>query len=182
MRILVPYFQFLTTAQMKLASEAIISSAVESYLESTIIYRFPNVVGTPATHGVILDFVRRLKEDPSCLQVLGNGSQQKLYLHVNELIDAMFFINDKSSSGLSYFNIGPNDEGISVREIAEKTVERISPKAKIKYQDSNKGWPGDVPNFSYSVDKLKALDGVRNATSKDAITKAINEIAAQEGF
>ncbi len=177
-----PLFPISNYGAMKLASEAIISSAVESYLESAIIYRFPNVVGTPATHGVILDFVKRLKEDPSCLQVLGNGSQQKLYLHVNELIDAMFFINDKSSSGLSYFNIGPNDEGISVREIAEKTVERISPKAKIKYQDSNKGWPGDVPKFSYSVDKLKALGWSKECSSKDAITKAINEIAAQEGF
>ncbi len=177
-----PLFPISNYGAMKLASEAIISSAVESYLESAIIYRFPNVVGTPATHGVILDFVRGLKEDPSCLQVLGNGSQQKLYLHVNELIDAMFFINDKSSSGLSYFNIGPNDEGISVREIAEKTVERISPKAKIKYQDSNKGWPGDVPKFSYSVDKLKALGWSKECSSKDAITKAINEIATQEGF
>ena len=54
--------------------------------------------------------------------------------------------------------------------------------AKIKYQDSNKGWPGDVPNFSYSVDKLKALGWSKECSSKDAITKAINEIAAQEGF
>ncbi len=177
-----PLFPISNYGAMKLASEAIISAAVESYLETAIIYRFPNVVGIPATHGVILDFIKRLKDEPNYLQVLGNGSQQKLYLHINELIEAMMFINKKSSSGLNYFNIGPNDEGMSVKEIAERTVERVSPGAKIKYQDSDKGWPGDVPRFTYSVRKLEKLGWDVENSSEDAIIKAIHEVALQEGF
>ena len=73
---------------MKLASEAIISAAIESHLKQAFIFRFPNVIGVPATHGVILDFVRKLKKTPNKLEVLGDGTQMKSYLHVEDLIDA----------------------------------------------------------------------------------------------
>ena len=128
-----PLFPISNYGAMKLASEAIISAFHESYLETASIYRFPNVVGIPATHGVILDFIRRLKEIPDVLSVLGNGTQQKVYIHVDELIDAMLFINQNSRDGLNCFNIGPEDSGVTVKEIAEHTVERVSPNAKIKY-------------------------------------------------
>ena len=70
---------------MKLASEAICLAAKHEFLEKLMIYRFPNVVGTPATHGVIYDFVRKLKKDNRSLEVLGNGTQKKSYLHVKTL-------------------------------------------------------------------------------------------------
>lgn len=165
---------------MKLASEAAISSAAESFLEKASIFRFPNVVGVPATHGVILDFIRKIKNNSDTLQVLGDGNQQKLYLHVNELIDAMLYINKHTENGLNYFNIGPEDEGITVREIAELTVAEVMPEARIMYQKSQKGWLGDVPKFSYSTEKLKNLGWTTHSTSHDAIKKAIKEIAFQE--
>lgn len=167
---------------MKLASEAALSAAFESHLDSVSIYRFPNVVGVPATHGVILDFIRRLKESPDLLKVLGNGEQQKLYLHVNELIDAMFFINHETTEGLNYFNIGPNDKGITVKEIAQIVIDRVAPNASISYQKSKKGWPGDVPKFQYSIEKLKNIGWDSRSTSWDAIKTAVDEIAQQEGF
>ena len=77
---------------MKLASEAQIAAAAESLLEQVNIFRFPNVVGIPATHGVIFDFVNKLINDPNQLHVLGNGTQQKAYLHAADLIDAMLLI------------------------------------------------------------------------------------------
>ena len=166
---------------MKLASEGLISASFESFLDTASIFRFPNVVGTPATHGVILDFVRRLKENPSELQVLGNGTQQKVYIHASELITAMLHIKANAPHSFSYFNIGPEDEGIFVKDIAELTVERVSPGAKITYQTSRKGWVGDVPRFSYSVEKLKALGWEAKYSSTDAVVRAIDEIALQEG-
>ena len=72
---------------MKLASEAAISAAAENNLHRAFIFRFPNVIGIPATHGVMLDFVRKLKKTPDNLDVLGNGTQQKGYLHAEDLID-----------------------------------------------------------------------------------------------
>ena len=160
---------------MKLSSEAIISASLESFLDKACIFRFPNVVGVPSTHGVIFDFIQRLKKNPSVLEVLGNGTQQKTYLHVSELIDAMMFINQNTEDGLHYFNIGSMDNGLLVKQIAEETIKLVSPDAKINYQKTDRGWVGDVPRFIYSVEKLKKLGWSQKMSSLDAVKKAIRE-------
>lgn len=165
---------------MKLASEAVISAAAESFLSYAFLYRFPNVIGVPATHGVMLDFVRKLRVTPGNLDVLGNGTQQKGYLHVEELINAMLFVRENSKEKISIFNIGAGDVGITVREIAEITIGVASPGAKISYGEGNKGWVGDVPRFTYSVDKLKALGWSPQHNSEQAVRKAIQQIVNQE--
>jgi UDP-glucose 4-epimerase len=167
---------------MKLASEALISAAVESYLERANIFRFPNVVGIPATHGVILDFVRKLIVKPECLMVLGDGSQQKAYLHVSDLIEAMLLVRSaRLSKKIELVNIGPIDHGVSVRSIAEWVVERVSPTASIQYGEGNKGWVGDVSKFSYSTKRLQSYGWTPKLDSAGAVNKAINEIALQLG-
>jgi UDP-glucose 4-epimerase len=168
---------------MKLASEALISAAVESYLEHANIFRFPNVVGAPATHGVILDFIHKLKSDPTRLDVLGDGTQQKAYLHVSDLVEAMLHIRNYNSLPKVFpINIGPADEGVTVRFIAEAVVERVSPLAKINYGEENRGWVGDVPRFRYSVDKLTRLGCSPKRNSIEAVQYAIDQIAIQEGY
>ena len=167
---------------MKLASEAQISAATESKLQQSVIFRFPNVVGTPATHGVILDFVRRLKANADQLDVLGDGTQQKAYLHVDELVDAMLHVRELPSLGRrSIFNVGPeNDGGVTVKAIATQVVEKVAPSANICYGAGNKGWVGDVPRFIYSVERLKAHGWQPQLSSAEAIRKAICEIVDQE--
>ena len=166
---------------MKLSSEALISASLESFLDKVCIYRFPNVVGIPATHGVILDFIRKLKRDGSRLEVLGNGTQKKVYVHVSELVEAMLFIKNNTDYGMNYYNIGAMDDGVFVRQIAEEVVKEVSPGAKICYQNVDRGWIGDVPRFSYSVDKLRDLGWSPNMSSLEAIKKSVREIALQEG-
>jgi len=162
---------------MKLASEAQISAASESFLQRANIFRFPNVVGVPATHGVILDFVQKLKRNINKLEVLGDGSQCKSYLHVSDLIDAMFVIRKKpSNSKIMLVNIGPLDMGVNVKWIAEQVVSKISPNAKIIYGIGNKGWVGDVPKFNYSTNKLQSFGWAPKLNSKDAILLSINQI------
>jgi len=165
---------------MKLASEGAISAALESHLHRAFIFRFPNVVGVPATHGVILDFIRKLRATPGKLEVLGDGAQQKSYLHVDELVDAMLFIRRRSSDKLSYYNIGADDKGVSVRYIAEQVVERIAPDARIAFGQGSKGWVGDVPKFIYSTAKLSNLGWRPALGSAQAVLKAVGEVAAQE--
>ena len=168
---------------MKLASEAQIAAAAESLLEQVNIFRFPNVVGIPATHGVIFDFVNKLINDPNQLHVLGNGTQQKAYLHAADLIDAMLLIaNNPLRKKIEVFNIGPVDNGVTVKWIAEQVVNRINPQAKILYGEGNKGWIGDVPKFNYSTDKLQALGWKPHLGSEAAITKAVDQIAHELGF
>ncbi len=166
---------------MKLSSEALISASLESFLDKVCIYRFPNVVGVPATHGVILDFVNKLKKDMTTLDVLGNGTQQKTYLHVSELVEAMLYINNNTSNGMNYYNIGAMDDGVYVKQIAEETTKIVSPNSVINYQKSDRGWVGDVPRFYYSVDKLKNLGWSPKMSSLEAIQRAVKEIASQEG-
>lgn len=168
---------------MKLASEAFISAAAESYLSRVNLFRFPNVVGAPATHGVILDFINKLKIDGSRLDVLGNGTQQKSYLHVSDLVEAMLHIRSIPNRPKVFpVNIGPVDEGITVRFIAESVVERVSPSARIYFGAGSKGWVGDVPKFQYSVERLRETGWIPKRNSALAVRQAIDEIARQEGY
>jgi UDP-glucose 4-epimerase len=164
---------------MKLASEAHIRAAHEAWLSRANIFRFPNVIGIPATHGVILDFVKKLMQTPHILQVMGNGSQQKAYLHVHDLVTAMLHIRTIASK-YAVFNIGPTDEGITVREIAQTVRDRAAPEAEIRFGEGNRGWVGDVPQFSYSVERLMATGWQPTLTSREAVIRAVDEIVNQE--
>lgn len=177
-----PLFPISNYGAMKLASEALLSAAAESYLRQVLIFRFPNVIGIPATHGVLLDFARKLKKDRSHLEVLGNGTQQKGYLHVSDLIGAMLHLRRTVTDKLNVFNIGAVDSGVSVRDIAEGMVALAAPGARLDFGTSNKGWVGDVPKFQYSVDKLLATGWKPALDSKGAMGRAMREVAHQEGL
>ena len=175
-----PLFPISNYGAMKLASEAMVTAAVEKFLGRALLFRFPNVVGLPATHGVILDFVRRLRATPDHLDVLGDGSQRKSYLHVTELVEAMLFIQGRVAKKVDVFNIGPTDAGIFVRDIARETVAAVAPTARLQFGTNNKGWVGDVPRFAYSTAKLSALGWTPKLGSLEAVRRAIGEIKGQE--
>lgn len=164
---------------MKLASEAQIRAVVEATGLCANVFRFPNVIGVPATHGVILDFVRKLITTPDSLDVLGDGTQQKGYLHVDDLIDAMLHVSHRDERW-QVFNIGPSDAGVTVRFIAEAVRDRVSPQARIRYGTDARGWVGDVPRFRYSTAKLAATGWSPKAGSEAAVIRAVDEVARQE--
>jgi UDP-glucose 4-epimerase len=163
---------------MKLASEGQICAALESRGRRASIFRFPNVVGTPATHGVILDFVNKLRVDKNRLPVLGDGTQQKAYLHVDDLIAAMLFIAEVGPAKINLYNIGPRDAGVTVRFIAECVREVVSPGAEIIYGRGNRGWVGDVPRFRYATDRLAKLGWEPSLSSEAAVRRAVRDVAA----
>ena len=160
----------------KLASEAMLSAAAESALERIWIFRFPNVVGPRATHGVIYDFAGRIDARQPRLRVLGDGTQCKPYLHVSELIAAMKFIVANAGERRNLFNIGPDGNGTTVAFIAEQMVARHAPKLGIDYGGGDRGWVGDMPRFSYSTDRLKRLGWQPKLSSDAAVLRAIDEI------
>lgn len=162
---------------MKLASEAQINAAVEAFLPRAEIYRFPNVVGAPATHGVIFDFVHKLRANPQQLDVLGDGSQQKAYLHVDDLIGAMLHIATLEGRR-QLFNIGPKDAGVTVRFIAETVRDRVAPTAAIVYGEGPRGWVGDIPSFRYSVQRLADTGWLPSRSSAETIVRAVEEIVS----
>jgi UDP-glucose 4-epimerase len=170
-----PLFPISNYGAMKLASEAAISAALESYLQQVWIFRFPNVVGSRSTHGAIHDFLLKLRQNPQELEVLGNGSQEKPYLHVSELVDAMLFIHDRAHEKLNFFNIAPEEGVTTVRQIAETVVRLAAPAAQIRYTGGDRGWVGDVPKFRYDTGKLKALGWIPKLSSDAAVERAVRE-------
>ena len=161
---------------MKLASEGIISAAKESFLKKIYIFRFPNVVGYPSTHGVIHDFIKRLKKNPFKLDVLGNGKQKKIYMHVDDLINSMNYIVKNSTKNVSLFNLGPRDNGVTVKFISKEVIKYFNKNKKIMFQKKTKGWMGDVPIFRYSTKKFKKFAPKIKTYSRNAIIKAVKEL------
>ena len=98
---------------------------------------------------------------------------------MTDLVSAMLWIRNKSNEKLSIFNVGPLDDGVTVRFIAESVVNVINSDVNIKYGYSNKGWIGDVPRFRYTVDKLLSLGWRPKLTSAQAIQRAVFEINKQ---
>ena len=170
-----PLFPVSNYGAMKLASEGAITAALETFLKRAWICRFPNVVGGRATHGVIFDFLKKLRANPAELEVLGDGAQEKPYLHVRELVDAMLFIFQNGRGRLNCFNIAPETGATTVRYIAEAVVRAAAPGARIRYTGGSRGWVGDVPKFRYDTGKLKALGWSAKLASNDAVELAIRE-------
>ena len=157
----------------KLASEAYVSAHCHLYGMKTWVFRFPNVVGPNLTHGAIYDLVRRLMHDKTRLSVLGDGTQNKPYLHVDDLLDAIFLGASRPAEPLATYNVA--GEGMtSVREIAEAVRELSGLKdAVIEYGKGNRGWPGDVPHFSYDTARIRSLGWKPRRSSNEAVRAAI---------
>ncbi|MDB6019010.1 MAG: dTDP-glucose 4,6-dehydratase [Pedosphaera sp.] len=170
-----PLFPVSNYGAMKLASEGIITAALERFLKRAWICRFPNVIGSRATHGVIFDFLKKLRANPAELEVLGDGTQEKPYLHVSELIDAMIFLWQRGQGKPSCYNIAPETGATTVRYIAEAVVQAAAPRANIRYTGGSRGWVGDVAKFRYSTTKLKSLGWSPKMTSNEAVELAISE-------
>lgn len=159
----------------KLASEAFLSSFAANYNFRVWIVRFPNVVGGRATHGVIHDFIAKLRRNPAVLEVLGDGRQTKPYLHVRDLVTAILLIWSKAGDRLNVFNVGVESR-TSVKRIAEMVIEEMGLASAIHYSGGARGWVGDVTEFHYRLDRIHAL-GWRACTSSDeAVRLAIREI------
>lgn len=174
-----PLFPLSHYGAAKLASEAFISSFVENYNLKAWIIRFPNVVGKRATHGVIFDFINKLKKNPKELEILGNGNQNKPYLHVRDLVEAMVFIWEHTDDKINYYNVGVETR-TTVKKIAEIVCEEMGLNPAFKFTGGDRGWIGDVPEFIYSLEKVHNLGWHAKMTSDEAVKKAVIEILGKD--
>jgi len=160
----------------KLASEGLVSAYAHCYGLKGFIFRFANIIGPTMTHGVIFDFVEKLKRDPHRLEVLGDGRQAKSYLWVEDCVDAMRTVEAKATDPVNVYNLSCHDR-ISVREIAERTVKAMGGRATIHYTGGDRGWAGDVPQQLLSIEKLEALGWKPTWESSEAVDRAIAAFA-----
>ena len=161
----------------KLASEALISSYVSMCDMNAVIFRFPNVIGPRLTHGVVYDFVKKLRNNPKELLILGNGTQCKPYIYVTDLVNAIVKLTEQFEPGVEIFNISVMSEGTSVTHIAEIVVEVLGlSDVEFKYTGGDRGWKGDVPRFKYDISKVLATGWKPEYTSDEAVRKAAQSL------
>ncbi len=158
----------------KLACEALISSYCHTFDMNAWIYRFANVIGKRSNHGVIYDFIVKLKNNPNELEILGNGEQNKSYIYISDCIDAMFF-GLKVDEGVNIFNIGSEDQ-IKVKRIAEIVCEEMGLSPKFKFTGGERGWKGDVPVMLLSIEKLKSIGWKPKYNSEKAVRLATRDL------
>ena len=161
----------------KLASEALISSYVSMCDMNAVIFRFPNVIGPRLTHGVVYDCVKKLRNNPKELEILGNGTQCKPYIYVTDLVNAIVKLTEKFEPGVDVFNISVMSEGTSVTHIAEIVVDVLGlSDVEFKYTGGDRGWKGDVPRFKYDISKVLATGWKPEYTSDEAVRKAAQSL------
>jgi UDP-glucose 4-epimerase len=163
-----------TYGASKLACEALLAAYVHMFGMDAVVFRFANVVGARQTHGVTYDFVRRLLDDPTRLQILGDGTQSKSYIHVSDVVSAMLMLSDQKTAGFEVFNAGTGDY-ITVTEIADQVAERMGlAGVEYEYTGGTRGWRGDVPVVRFNSDKLHARGWACRHSSREALMDSID--------
>ena len=157
----------------KVASECLITAFCHTFDMQCWIYRFANVVGDRGTHGVIYDFIHKLKKNPNELEILGDGTQEKPYLWVDDCVEGMLFGFRNSNSQVNLFNLGTSSS-IDVKTIAKIVVEEIGlENVNFKYTGGDRGWRGDVPQVRFNVRKMNRLGWRARYSSNEAIRMAV---------
>jgi UDP-glucose 4-epimerase len=174
-----PLLPVSTYGASKLGCEALLSAYAHMFGIHAVAFRFANVVGPKQTHGVTYDFVRRLREDPLRLPILGDGQQSKSYIHVSDVVSAMLTVTDQGWEGFEVFNAGTG-EHITVTEIADLVVGRMGiAEVRYEYTGGSRGWKGDVPIVRFRSDKLAARGWRCRYSTTAALTDSIDANVAE---
>ena len=162
----------------KLSCEALISSYCHTFQMQSWIYRFANIVGERGTHGVLVDFIRKLRENPGKLEILGSGKQRKSYLEVKDCVRAMIHAVEHSTGEVNVFNIGSEDS-VDVTEIADIVVGQMG-LDRVEYNYTGgidgRGWRGDVKLMLLSIEKIKMLGWSPELGSARALEVAVKAL------
>jgi UDP-glucose 4-epimerase len=160
----------------KLGAEGLISAFCGTFDFQTWIYRFANVVGSRGTHGVIVDFIEKLKKNLIELEILGDGRQCKPYLYVSDCVEGIMFGFSTAHDHMNLFNLSC-DTTTTVTRIAEMVVQEMGLKnVAFKYTGGLRGWKGDVPRFQLDAHKMNKLGWKATLTSDEAVRKAIRDV------
>ena len=159
----------------KLACEGLISAYCSMFNMQGWIFRFANIVGDKSRkkgRTVISDFIFKLKQNPSELEILGDGRQTKSYMLVDDCVAGMLFAIEHSADRINIFNLSTTD-AINVDKIAAIVIEEIGLKnVLLKHTGTSGGWPGDITDFLLDTSKLKGLGWATQYSSEEAVRTA----------
>ena len=164
-----------TYGASKLACEALISAYCHMFEFTARCFRFANVIGPRQTHGVGYDFLRKLRDDPTKLEILGDGSQSKSYIYVKDTIAAVLCAHANETKSFQVYNAATGDD-ITVTEIADLVVDVLGldkNNVEYVYSGGDRGWKGDVPVIRLNSDRIRALGWVCKNSTREAMRKSL---------
>ncbi len=156
----------------KLACEAFISAYSNLYNIQAWVFRFANVIGKRVTHGILYDFLTKLKNNPKELEILGDGEQEKSYLYDEDCVDAMLHVIEHTNSRIGIFNIGSADQ-IKVKKIAKIICDEFGVNPEVRFTGGPVGWKGDVPKMQLDTRKINALGWKPKYNSEEAVRLSV---------
>jgi UDP-glucose 4-epimerase len=159
----------------KLADEALISTFAHSYGFTAWVFRFANIVGPHQRGNVVPDFIEKLLDDPTELEILGDGRQQKSYLYVDECVDAIQHVVEHADKDLNTYNLGTRTT-TSVTAIADIISDEMDLDPEYSYTGGDRGWTGDVPKMRLSIEKLSSLGWEPSISSHQAVCRSAQEL------
>ena len=160
-------------ATSKIAAEGLLSSYALGYGFRAWIFRFVSVLGPRYTHGHVMDFWRKLRRDPSRLEVLGDGKQQKSYLNVTDCIGAILVAVEKAREPINIFNLG-HDYWIEVDKSIGIITKAMGLSPRIEYGGGDRGWVGDSPRILLDTSRIRALGWAPAKTIEDSIVETLD--------
>ena len=159
----------------KLADEALISTFAHSYGVQSWVFRFANIVGPHQRGNVIPDFIQKLDADPTELEILGDGRQEKSYMYVSECVDAIQHVVENATDPYNVYNLGTRTT-TSVTRIADIVADELGVDPEYSYTGGDRGWTGDVPKMRLSIGKLADLGWEPSVESDEAVRRSAREL------
>jgi len=164
-------------ATSKLAAEGLLTSYALGYGFRTWIFRFVPLLGPRYTHGHVIDFWRRLRRDPTRLEVLGDGRQKKSYLHVADCVSGMWWAIARAREPINVLNLG-HQEWIEVDESIAIIVASLGVKPRIVHSGGDRGWVGDSPRILLDTARLRALGWAPTRSIRESIVETLGFLEA----
>jgi UDP-glucose 4-epimerase len=162
----------------KASCESLIHAYTRLYGLSAVVLRYANIVGPRMRHGVVWDFIVKLRGNPGELEVLGDGSQVRSYMHVSDAVEATLTAWSRGGEGYQVYNVASED-WMAVDEVADIVVEAMGLKGVRKIYKPvlhGVGWPGDVKRIALKIDKLKSIGFKPRMSSREAVRTAVEEL------
>ena len=159
----------------KLADEGLLSTYAHSYDFTVWLYRFANIVGPNQRGNVVPDFIQKLDENPDELEILGDGRQEKSYLHVSDCVEAVCHVVENTDEPMNTYNLG-TETTTSVTTIADIVADEMGLDPEYSYTGGDRGWTGDVPKMRLAVEKLTDLGYEPELSSDEAVRRGAREL------
>lgn len=163
----------------KLAGEGLIQAYCEGFGFQGLIFRFVSILGERYTHGHVFDFYRKLKADPSVLQVLGNGKQRKSYLYIGDCVRAILHTLSLDLRGVQIFNLG-TDQYCEVVDSIGWICDELGVSPRLEYSGGDRGWIGDNPFIFLDTARIKAAGWTPQLGIEEAVRKTVQFLATNE--